>query len=155
MTITESFWKADQQLIVTRISGNATSDDVTRWEKSLIETLEKVPEGGVFKILVDLEVFKAVDFEVHKQFRVIVPKTLADYNWRVGYLDLFPEATLELKSTRGIRCVAAAHVHHDESKIKNYEQNHSRYNERFFTNRSLAREWIDGFDIPEAIYDPA
>jgi hypothetical protein len=147
MSIAESFWSEQQNLIITRISGQATGEDVARWENSLLTALLQVPDNGVFKIMVDLHGFKAVNFEVHKQFRVIIPKTLADYNWRVGYLDLFPEAEIEVKQTRGIRCVAAVHVHHDESKIRTYDQNHSRYNERFFTDPVMARDWIENYNV--------
>ncbi|HLO79846.1 MAG TPA: hypothetical protein VK166_02740 [Chitinophagaceae bacterium] len=136
-----------QNLIITRISGQANEEDVTRWENSLQTALNQVPDNSVFKIMVDLHGFKAVNFEVHKKFRVIIPKTLADYHWRVGYLDLFPEAEIELKQTRGIRCVAAVHVHHDETKIRAYDQNHSRYNERFFTDPVMARQWIEDFNV--------
>ena len=151
MTITESTWLKNEKLIVTRISGAATAEDVSTWKSSLLFALEQVPDNDVFKIMVDLHGFKAVNFEVHKQFRVIVPKTLAAYDWRVGYLDMFPEAQIELKRTRGIRCVAAAHVHQDESKIKNYDDNYSRYNERFFTDPVVARMWIDAFEINEEV----
>lgn len=151
MTITESTWLKNEKLIVTRISGTATAEDVTRWETSLLAALEQISDNGVFKIMVDLHGFKAVNFEVHKQFRVIVPKTLADYDWRVGYLDLFPEAQIELKSTRGVRCMAAVHVHQDESKIRNYDDNYSRYNERFFTDPAVARQWIETFEMDEEI----
>lgn len=147
MTITESSWIADQQLIITRISGPTTAEDVSRWEATLQKALNQIPDQGIFKILVDLHGFKAVNFEVHKQFRVIIPGTLAAYNWRVGYLDMFPEASIELNKTRGIECVAAVHVHDDETKIRNYDLHYSRPNERFFTDRLTARQWIEAFEI--------
>jgi hypothetical protein len=151
MTIAESTWLKNEKLIVTRISGTATAEDVSRWKSSLLFALEQVPDNDVFKIMVDLHGFKAVNFDVHKQFRVIVPETLANYDWRVGYLDMFPEAQIELKSTRGIRCIAAVHVHHDESKIKNYDDNYSRFNERFFNDPAVARQWIVAFTINKQV----
>ncbi len=147
MTITASTWLPEQQLILTRISGQVNALDVSNWENTLMDALDEIPDNGVFKIMVDLYGFKAENFEVHKQFRTIIPATLANYGWRVGYIDMFPEASITLHNTRGIRCLAAVHVHQDESKIKNYDENFSRLNERFFTDPVIAREWIDAFDI--------
>ncbi len=147
MTITTSSWLPEQQLILTRISGLANAQDVSKWENTLIDALDEIPDNGVFKIMMDLHGFKAENFEVHKQFRTIIPATLVNYGWRVGYIDLFPEASITLRNTRGIQCLAAVHVHQDESKIKNYDENFSRANERFFTDPLKAREWIDAFDM--------
>jgi hypothetical protein len=150
MITTESFWFKDQQLILTRISGHVSERDVANWDRTLQTSLEQVPDNGAFKIMVDLHGFKAENFEVHKQFRTIIPLTLANYGWRVGYLDMFPEASITLKRIRGIQCMAAVHVHQDESKIKNYDENFSRFNERFFTDPVIARNWIDAFEISES-----
>ena len=142
MKLTQSFWHPEQQLIITKISGNVEMEDVVAWEGSLQKALKQVPDNGRFKIMVDLHGFKAVNFEVHKKFRVIIPQTLANYGWRVGYLDMFPEADVELTNTRGIQCFAAVHVHQDETKIKNYDTNYSKPNERFFTDPAIAYDWI-------------
>lgn len=139
----ESFWYPEKQLIVTRISGHVEMEDVEKWEISLLEVLNLVPDNGLFKIMVDLHGFKAMNFDVHKKFRVIVPQTLAAYGWRVGYLDMFPESKVVLTTTRGVQCFAAVHVHQDETKIKNYDTNYSRPNERFFTDPAIALRWID------------
>jgi hypothetical protein len=147
MAISESSWLEDHKLILTRISGHATANDVTNWENSLLTALDQISNNDVFKIMVDLHGFQAENFEVHKQFRTIIPTTLANYNWRVGYLDMFPESSIKLNIHRGIQCLAAVHVHQDETKIKNYDENFSRFNERFFTDPLTARKWIDEFKI--------
>jgi len=147
MKISESFWIASSQLLITRISGNTDMQDVEKWEASLLSSLGEVNDNGVFKILIDLHGFKAVNFEVHKKFRIVIPKTLGRYGWRVGYLDMFPEAKLQLENRRRIQCVAAAHVHHDESKIAVYEAKYSRPNERFFTDPVQAEDWIRQYKI--------
>lgn len=152
MTITESSWLSNQNLILTRISGHATTKNVSNWEHSLLNALDQIPNNDVFKIMVDLHGFQAENFEVHKQFRTIIPTTLANYNWRVGYLDMFPESSISLISNRGIQCLAAVHVHQDETKIKNYDENFSRYNERFFTDPLTARKWIDEFEINQHLH---
>ncbi len=41
-----------------------------------------------------------------------------------------------------IRCTGAAHIHQDATKIEKYESLFGRDNERFFTDPTLAEEWI-------------
>lgn len=87
--------------------------------------------------------FTAENFEAHKYFRNIVPLTLANYNWKTGYVNMFEEGkNLSLKSTRGIKCTAAVHVHHDSSKIGLYQEKYSSKNEHFYTDVATARNWI-------------
>lgn len=149
MIVTQSNWNSKEKLITTQISGDVTLADVQEWGASLQEALNEVPDNGSFKIMVDLHGFQAVNFEVHKAFREIIPHTLSHYGWRVGYLDLFPEANVTLTNNRGIQCKAAVHVHHDETKIRNYDENYSRENERFFIDPTVAKQWIDDFKISE------
>ena len=82
-----------------------------------------------------------------KKSRVIVPSTLDDYGFRVGYLGLFPEAQVTLRNTRGIQCVAAVHVHQDETKINNYDKQFGNSTERFFTDPHVAKKWIDAIGV--------
>ncbi|ULQ51329.1 hypothetical protein [Flavihumibacter fluvii] len=147
MITTESNWNKATKLLTTQISGLVSLDDVQRWETSLKKALGEIEDGGVFKIMVNLHGFKAQNFEVHKAFREIVPRTLANYGWRVGYLEMFPEATVELRNERGIRCKAAVHVHQDETKITNYDTHYSSASERYLTDVMRAKEWIDAISI--------
>ena len=136
MIIRDSKWIAGQSLLVTRISGEVEMQDVELWENSLTLALSQVADYGVFKMLIDLHGFKAANIQVHKKFREIIPLTLSRYGWRVGYLDMFPEASVTLINERGIQCMAAAHVHHDASKINLYESEYSGPNERFLLIRN-------------------
>ena len=133
----------DEHLVVTELSGYLDSADVDEWHESLKTTLNKLHPSTKFKILVDLYGFKARDFEVHKKFREVIPVTLAAHGWYVGYLRMFPEANVTLYSTNNVYCIAAAHVHQVETKIKNYADNYSMHNERFFTEAEAARSWIN------------
>lgn len=136
-----------QKLIVTELSGNLDGNDIEDWESSLRSVLGKLSAGTKFKVLINLHGFKAVNLEAHKKFRVIVPKLLAEYGWYVGYLRMFPEATLMITSTNDIHCLAAAHVHHDKIKIQNYAEKYSMHNEAFFTDPEKAKEWIESIEI--------
>ena len=139
-------WFPDTTTIDTRISGPVSMADVIAWEKSLHQALEQIQEGGSFKIMVDLFGFAAADLEAHKRFRTIIPLTLSQYGWKVGYVDLFEDDAqkLQYNNTRGIRCFAAAHAHQDETKIGLYERSYSRPNEHYFTDPVQARQWLAG-----------
>lgn len=139
-----SQWDSQQRLLITRIGGHVKIRDIEYWEKTLQDALSNIKEGGVFKILVNLYGFKAVNFEAHKRFRTIIALTLAQYGWETGYTALFEEASKELKITvtRNIRCAGAAHFHNDEIKIALYEERFSKSTERYFTDQEAARIWI-------------
>ena len=145
--ITESGWYPGEKLLVTHISGDVDEQDVDRWKKSLEEALNKIEDNGRFKVFVNLYGFKAVNFDAHRKFRVTIPSTLADYGFRVGYLGLFPEAQVALKNTRGIQCVAAVHVHHDDTKINSYDRLFGSETERFFTHPDVGEKWIRSIDV--------
>lgn len=136
-------WYPEERLIITQISGDVDKDDVEAWEQSLHEQLARVEDGATFKIFINLYGFKAVDLDAHKRFRAIVPSTLANYGWKVGYVNLFDEAaSMVLKNERGIQCVAAVHCHQDSTKIEQYESRFGKDNEHFYTDPVLAEQWI-------------
>ncbi|MES2765249.1 MAG: hypothetical protein V4642_05240 [Bacteroidota bacterium] len=148
--IIKTEWHSDKKLIVTQLRGDVEMSDVERWETSFKNALGQIEDNGVFKIFVNLFGFKAADIEAHKRYRNIIPQTLADYGWKVGYVDLFEESKdMVFKNIRGIRCVGAAHVHQDETKIEKYETNFGRENERFFTDPEKADEWIRALKIAD------
>src|SRR6478752_4150111 len=117
--ITETNWHPEKRMVVTHISGDLEVTDIEQWEKNFKDTLGEIADNASFKIFVNMHGFKAINIEAHKRFRAIVPLTLADYGWKVGYLNLFEEEArgMTFKNTRGIKCVAAAHAHHDETKM--------------------------------------
>lgn len=144
-------WNPELRLLTTQISGDIEMDDVETWEQSLHDGLKHIEDNSQFKILVNLHEFNATDFDVHKRFRTIVPLTLAEYGWKVGYVNLFiKSALMPIRNTRGIQCVAAAHVHQDVSKIESYEAQFGKETEHFFANPKEAFEWIKNFEISSA-----
>lgn len=142
--IAKTDWEPENRLIITHISGDLEKEDVIRWENSLHEALDRIEDGGTFRIFVNLHGFTALNLEAHKHFRIIVPLTLADYGWKVGYVAMFEEEAdkLVISSKRNIRCVAAVHCHQDATKIEKYESLYSSPNERFFTDPDKAEAWI-------------
>ncbi len=143
LKIARTDWEPSSRLIITHISGDLEKDDVVRWEESLHKALDGIEDGGTFSIFVNLHGFTAVNLDAHKHFRTIVPLTLADYGWKVGYVAMFEEASgLVLSNKRNVRCVAAVHCHQDATKIEKYESLYSSPKERFFTDPEKAEAWI-------------
>lgn len=148
--IIETNWHPEKRLVVTHISGDIEKDDIEHWEKSFKNTLDKIEDNTTFKIFVNMYGFKAINIDAHKRFRDVVPLTLADYGWKVGYMDLFEEAkTMTYKNTRGIKCVGAAHSHQDETKMDLYETRFSSDREHFFLDPTQARQWIENLEIAD------
>jgi hypothetical protein len=147
--ITKSAWYPEKKLLVTHLSGDVDKSDIILWEKSLKRSLEEIEPNNTFKIFINLHGFKAINIDAHKRFRSIVPSMLAQYGWKVGYLEIFKDETrnLALTHTRGIRCTGAAHCHQDEGKIELYESRYSRDNEHFFTDPAKANEWIEELPV--------
>lgn len=142
-----SEWKPVDKLLITRLSGELNKEDIVAWEKSLSDAAKKIPANSEFKLLINLFGFKAANFEVHKEFRNIIPLFLAEYGYRIGYLDMFPEATIKLKNNRSIQCVAMANVHQDETKMKDYQVKFSNAHEQYFVDDKEALMWIQKLEI--------
>jgi hypothetical protein len=143
--VSGSEWIPEEKLIITHITGDADMTDVEEWDNSLQHALSKIEDNGRFKIFVNLHGFKALDLAAHKRFRTVVPGTLARYGWKAGYVNLFEEAAdIQLSNTRGISCVAAVHVHQDETKIEKYQSMFGTDSECFLTDPGQAETWIRG-----------
>jgi hypothetical protein len=143
----ETLYLDSENLIVTHLTGELDTPDINEWNASLERTTMQLQPNTKFKILVNLHGFKALNFDAHKKFRVVIPTMLARYGWYVGYLRMFPEATVTISSKDDIYCIAAAHVHQDETKINNYSDNYQMKNEGFFTDPELARKWLDSIPV--------
>lgn len=140
-------WHAKEQLVITRLNGKITSADISRWQQSLDAVFSIIPEDTSFKILVDLYNFEAENTDVHKEYRTTIPLLLAEYGYRIGYLEMFPEATVTLQNKRGIQCMAMANVHHNADKMLDYETRFSKPHEHYFTDPDAALKWIRNVDI--------
>lgn len=142
MTLADSSWDAERCLLVTRLQGMTSLEDVRRWKDSLSRALGRIAEGGTFRLLVDLFGYEYAILTVHKEMRSIVPLMLAAHGFRTALLDLFDRVDLPTTRTRGITCVAVAHVNHDVDKMAEYDRRLGRANERFFSDSNTAQDWI-------------
>lgn len=132
------------QVLELRLSGLLNFEDIDTWKLMIMKAVSEIPDNTEIRTLVNLFGFKAENFEVHKAYRNIIPLLLADFGYRIGYLDMFPEATVELRHHRGIRCVAMANVHQDATKMKDYQERFSNPHEQYFTDQDAAVNWIYG-----------
>jgi hypothetical protein len=137
-----SNWLPQSRLLTTRLQGTVGLDAVEGWRRGLHAALDRIEANTIFKLLSDLSNYEPADLAAHKVMRVVIPQTLANYGLRTALLDLFDGDEIALEKTRGIRCIAVAHVHHDEGKMTAYESKLSRPNERFFSDAEQARTWL-------------
>lgn len=132
-------------MIVSRITSPVTVADVRAWRASLEEELARVPDGGTFRLLVDMRGYEAGNNpEAHQEMRVTVPTLLARHGLRTAILNLFPEAKLDVTAERGVTAEAVAYVHHDANKMAMYNDQLNPTRERFFTDRAAAEAWLQG-----------
>jgi hypothetical protein len=148
MKTIESYWDAANHLLFTRLQGMVDSADVAHWKTLLDAALAQIEYHSRFKVLVDLSHYEYASLDAHKSMRVVIPLRLAQYGLRTRLLDLVEAGELELQRTRGIRCVAVAHVHHDAEKMTLYQAQVGSANEGFFSDADQAETWIRALMLP-------
>lgn len=142
MNVAETHWEVDHALLVTRLQGTVQMSEVQQWAAALQRALAHLADNTSFKLLVDLHGYEPQQMSAHKAMRTVIPMTLARYGFRTALLDLFEGADLPLELTRGIRCTAVAHVHHETEKMTAYDHRLGRSNEHFFTAYQQAEAWL-------------
>lgn len=146
MAIALATWLPHERLIVSQLNGSTLLVDVERWQASLAEALDQIPAHTTFKMLADTYGYESGELAAHKAMRTVIPLTLAHYGYRTALFDLFDPVDMPLTTTRGITCVAIAHVNHDAEKMAEYERAVGRTNERFFTSVANAEAWLRGIE---------
>lgn len=142
--VVETHWFPEKNLIITQLSGDIETNDIIMWEETLKVALNQIEDKGTFKIIVNTIGFNPTDIQTQQKYRSVTPSILAAYGWKAGYADLFEEdANMHVSTTRGIKCVAAAHVHHDANKMDMYDKNFGTVREQFFHDQDHARLWIE------------
>ncbi len=144
MTV-RSGWDAERGWLVTELRETVGRAAVEAWRAGLMETVDGIPDGTSFKLLLDLSGYEPASLDAHKAMRDVVPSLLVAHGLRPAFLDLFPEAEEPvIRTERDVVCVAFANVHHDPEKMAGYEERIATVNQRFFTSRSAAEEWLAG-----------
>ena len=138
-----SRWDPERGVLVTELEGTVDVEAVRTWRAGLQAEVDRIPDGTSFKLLLDLTGYEPADLDAHKEMRMVVPDLLVAHGLRPAFTDLLPEAPEpELRTERGVVCVAFANVHHDETKMTHYEERIATTTQRFFTSRSAAEAWL-------------
>jgi hypothetical protein len=131
-------------IIRTRLTGLVSAESARAWQRQLQAQLRALPDRTQFALLLDIRGYEPADLDAHKVMRAVVPEILIRHGMRPAFLDLFP-GTPEpvLETERGIRVIAFANVHHDATKMSDYERRIGRDDQRFFTDINAAEEWLE------------
>ncbi|HEU4328727.1 MAG TPA: hypothetical protein VFS21_36655 [Roseiflexaceae bacterium] len=142
MAIFASTYDPARRLLTTELTGTVSVADVRAWRASLERALAQISDNTAFGLISDLSGYGFAEIAAHKELREVIPLALAACGLRTALLDLFEGADLPIGAARGVRCIAAAHVHHDHYKMQGYDQQIGRAHERFFSERAEAEAWI-------------
>ena len=154
MICTDSHWSLPTGILTTHLTGPVGVADVLRWVADLHAALALVPDGGSFRLLLNLHGFDTANLLAHKAMRHVVPMILAHHGMRPAFVDLFdPQREVPITMERDVRCTAVANVHHDAAKMNRYEQTIAKPDQRFFTDLAEARRWLQA--RPYGPYDLA
>ena len=146
MRIVNSQWDPESGVLITELTGAVSTSDVMEWREGLHRELARLPAHSSFHLLMNLSGFEPVDIAAHKQMRTVIPEVLARHGLRPAFIDLFDERPeMHVTVSNGIRCVAFANVHHDETKMANYQQRIAKPNQQFFTDVNAALNWLKTF----------
>ena len=139
-----STWNSTTLILETELTGDVTHADVMLWREGLERTLAALPSGQPFKLLYNLHGYEPADLDAHKAMRTVIPELLAAHGMRPAVADLFDERPeVHVTVTGGKTCIGFANVHHDETKMNNYESKVAKANQRFFTDRRQALQWLE------------
>lgn len=137
-------WDSDLKTLFTSFSGVPEAADVERWKSSLWNSVQAIPQGCGFKILINLSGYSvdAVPRDVHFLQRTVIPEFLAAHNFKIGYLKMYAEP-IALHSGDGDRnCIAAAHVHHECFKMEFYREKFGDARDGYFCDAAEADQWL-------------
>jgi hypothetical protein len=144
-----SHWDDTLSILQTELKGPVTREDVDIWKRNLLAELDRIPDGRLFRLLLDLNGYEPVDMEAHKAMRLVIPDILLHHGMRPAYADLYDDpGELHVSMFRNRRCFAFANVHHDENKMKQYDIKIGRADQRFFTDPDKARQWLIQHPVP-------
>jgi hypothetical protein len=141
--IIRASWDPKQSLLSTTLRGRMNEEDIAEWKEMLQMSIDAIPDDTSFKMLANFTGVETVNANVHAAFRVSLPHLLARYDCRLSFLNLFPEAAVELSSKRGIRCRAIASVMEDAEQMGEYDYRFASEQEGFFNEADEALQWLN------------
>lgn len=137
-------WQESDRVLLVRLAGRLTLEQVHEWESGLLQMSRHIPVSQPIKVLIDLRGYEVSEqaIEVHKVQRLIMPALLAKHAFTVGYFKMFDAENTIPADPALARCIAVAHVHHDENKMARYNENIGSVMEKFFTDTNAAHQWL-------------
>jgi hypothetical protein len=146
-----SRYDKDTHVLYAEMKGTVSVEDVAEWRKGLDREMNRIPDKARFKLLVDMDGYEPDSVQVHTAMRDIVPQLLASCGLRPAHIDLLAGSEeMEINRSSRIQCVAFANVHHDETKMASYEERIGKPNQRFFSDRKAAEDWLLGYPLDGA-----
>lgn len=131
------------EILETALRGTVDQAAVQAWADDLRFLVSRLPSGANFKLLLDLHGYEPADVAAHRAMREVVPDLLVACGLRPAFADLFPEAgEVRMPAAPRVRCTAFANVHHEAAKMERYEREIARPEQRFFTDREPALQWL-------------
>ena len=141
-------WDAADGVLVSHLSATVGAAEVEHWKAELGVAVAAIPNGNTFRLLSDLPGYEPADLEAHKAMRTVIPRLLTEHGFRTGLVDMVGAEEPAVTTTRRVRCVAVAHVHHDAGKMALYQELVGGATERFFTDPAVALAWVRGAARP-------
>ena len=136
-------WDPQTELLQTELSGTIAVADVLLWRDRLYQALALIQDNGQFFLWSNLQGYKPANIEAHQMMRPIIPELLISHGMRPAYADLFDESPeIDITLARGIRCLAHATIHHDQTKMSHFECTIAKRNQRFFSDPREAENWL-------------
>ena len=135
-------WDAADGVLISRLSGTVSVAEVEHWKAELEAAVVRIPDGAAFRLLSDLSRYEPAGLEAHKAMRTVIPGLLAAHDFRTGLVDMVGAEEPPVTTTRGVACVAVAHVHHDPAKMALYQERVGSAKEGFFTDPIMALAWV-------------
>lgn len=127
----------------THLTGTVDVDDVAEWVAGLRLAVASVPDGGTFRLLVDLHGYEPASLDAHRDMRLVVPELLAAHGMAPAVAGLFEDAEpVPVTVERGVRCTAMANVHHDPEKMTRYADTVGGPEQQFFHDPAAAEAWL-------------
>lgn len=143
MTDTTTRFDADTGILTTRLVGTVSVDDVQAWIDGLHGAVDALRPGTTFALLLDLHGYESATLDAHRRMRTVIPQLLANHGLRPAYIDLFDERPhLDIEAAPRVRCIGFANVHHNADRMDSYQQRAGNAEQRFFSDRDLARTWL-------------
>lgn len=129
-------------LLTTRLTGRIGPEEARAWQHDLQQQVAATPPGATIRLLVDQTGYQPASLDAHRVVRTVLPQLLADCGLAPALADLIGEPGPAVETRPARRILACALVHHEEFKMAELDRAVGRPDQRFFSDRDAALEWL-------------